>query len=272
MRENPLRDRLKLRAQQQNAAYEKVLTAREKGRATAIDFIKTVFTDFTEMHGDRRHGDDKAIVAGLAFLNELPVTVIGIEKGHELKEKTMRNFGSAHPEGYRKALRQMKLAEKFGRPVICFVDTAGAYCGIDAEERGQGQAIAENLVEMMTLRTPVISVLIGEGGSGGALALAVADQVWMLENATYSVISPEGCASILWKNSAKVKEASECLKLTAEDMRALDIVEHVFAEDKALFSTLQTALSEELVKLRAQSIEVLLEARYQRFRKMGEIE
>jgi acetyl-CoA carboxylase carboxyl transferase subunit alpha len=164
-------------------AYERVQQARAKGRLTALDYIKNIFTNFVEMRGDRRFGDDKAVVAGLAFLKDLPVTVIGIEKGHNVKERAARNSGSAHPEGYRKALRQMKLAEKFGRPVICFVDTPGAYCGIGAEERGQGQAIAENLMEMMTLKTPVISVLIGEGGSGGALALAVANEVWMRENA-----------------------------------------------------------------------------------------
>ena len=184
------------------SAYDRLTAARAKGRPTGMDFINTLFDDFVELHGDRRFGDDKAVVAGIARLDGVPVTVIALERGHDTKEKVSRNFGMAHPEGYRKALRQMKLAEKFGRPVVCFVDTSGAYCGIGAEERGQGQAIAENLMEMMTLRVPVLSVLIGEGGSGGALALAVADEVWMLENAVYSVISPEGCASSRWKVSS----------------------------------------------------------------------
>lgn len=223
-------------------AYERVAAARAKGRFTSADFIKNIFTNFTEMHGDRRFSDDKAVLCGLAYLYTLPVTVIGIEKGKDIKEKAERNFGSAHPEGYRKALRQMKLAEKFGRPVVCFVDTPGAYCGIGAEERGQGQAIAENIMEMMALKTPVISILIGEGGSGGALALAAADEVWMLENSVYSVISPEGCASILWKDSARAREASECLKLTAQDLLRLKVVEKVFPEDKMLFENLKNSL------------------------------
>ena len=195
-------------------AFERVQAARSKGRPTGTDFINHIFDDFIEMHGDRRFGDDKAIVAGIARLNGMPVTVIALERGHDTKEKLYRNFGSAHPEGYRKALRQMKLAEKFHRPVVCFVDTAGAFCGIAAEERGQGEAIAENLSEMMTLKTPIISVFIGEGGSGGAIGLAVADEVWMLENALYSVISPEGCASILWKDSSKVISLGSSDRLT----------------------------------------------------------
>ncbi|MFA6948863.1 MAG: acetyl-CoA carboxylase carboxyl transferase subunit alpha, partial [Eubacteriales bacterium] len=212
-------------------AYDRVMTARAKGRATAGDYIKAIFTDFIEMHGDRRYADDKAIVAGIAMLGDRPVTVIGLERGHDTKDKIERNFGSAHPEGYRKALRQMKLAEKFGRPVICFIDTSGAYCGIGAEERGQGQAIAENLEVLSTLRTPVISILIGEGGSGGALALAVADEVWMLENSIYSVISPEGCASILWKDAKKVREAAECLKFTAADLLSFGVIERIIPEN-----------------------------------------
>ena len=164
-------------------AIERVKAARAKGRPTGTDFIHKIFTDFTELHGDRRYGDDKAVVCGIARLIDMPVTVIALERGHDTTDKIKRNFGCAHPEGYRKALRQMKLAEKFHRPVVCFIDTSGAYCGKSAEERGQGEAIAENLMEMMTLKTPVISVLIGEGGSGGALGLAVADEVWMLENA-----------------------------------------------------------------------------------------
>ena len=185
------------------SAYERVQKARGKDRPTGVQYIRHLLTDFMELHGDRRFADDGAVVAGLACLRNLPVTVVAIEKGSTTRERVAHNFGAPNPEGYRKALRLMKQAEKFHRPVICFVDTSGAFCGIGAEERGQGQAIAENLMEMMTLKTPVISILIGEGGSGGALGLAVADRVWMLENAIYSVISPEGCASILWKDSAK---------------------------------------------------------------------
>ena len=194
-------------------AYERLIKARAKGRPTSLEFITNIFEDFYELHGDRLFGDDPAVIGGLARLNGRPVTVIGIEKGVDTKDKVIRNFGSANPEGYRKALRLMKQAEKFHRPVVCLVDTSGAYCGIGAEERGQGSAIAMNLMEMMNLRTPVISILIGEGGSGGALALAVADEVWMLENAVYSVISPEGAASIIWKDASRVEAAAEALRI-----------------------------------------------------------
>ena len=187
-------------------AYERVKLARDSKRPTGLDYIKNVFGGFIEFHGDRRFADDPAVVGGIAKLCNIPVTVIAIEKGHTAKERSYRNFGMPQPEGYRKALRLMRQAEKFGRPVICFVDTSGAYCGVGAEERGQGQAIAENLLEMSTLCVPIISILIGEGGSGGALGLAVADRVWMLQNAVYSVISPEGCASILWKDAAKAEK------------------------------------------------------------------
>lgn len=255
------------------SAIDRVAAARAKGRPTGMDFISRLFEDFVELHGDRRFGDDHAVIAGIARLAELPVTVIALEKGHSTKEKVQRNFGSAHPEGYRKALRQMRLAEKFGRPVVCLVDTAGAYCGIAAEERGQGQAIAENLMQMMTLRVPVISVLIGEGGSGGALALAVADEVWMLENAVYSVISPEGCASILWKDAGKVKEAAECLKLTAEDLKSLGVIERIVPEyDGDLQKTcgeLRAALLAGLRRNRAIPPEELTARRYARFRRIG---
>jgi len=250
-------------------AYDKVLAARDKKRLTSLDMINGIFTDFLEMHGDRRFADDKAIVAGIAYLNEMPVTVIGIEKGHTVRERSMRNFGSSHPEGYRKALRQMKLAEKFNRPVICFVDTSGAYCGIGAEERGQGQAIAENLMEMMTLKTPIISVIIGEGGSGGALGLAVANEVWMLENSTYSVISPEGCASILWKDSSKAEEAAECLKLTASDLLSLNIIEKIIAESDLLVDGLRSQLITAIEEYNVMSTDELLNHRYMRFRKIG---
>ena len=212
--------------------YERVKAARSADRPTGLDYVNYIFSDFVELHGDRRFADDAAIVGGIARLGDRPVTVIAIEKGHNTKDRMARNFGMPHPEGYRKALRLMHQAEKFHRPVICFVDTAGAYCGIGAEERGQGQAIAENLVAMSGLKTPILSVLIGEGGSGGALALAVADRVFMLENAVYSVISPEGCASILWKDAARAEEAASCLKLTAHDALAMGITEEVIPEDQ----------------------------------------
>ena len=250
-------------------AYEKVTAARAKDRATSLDLINSIFTDFMEMHGDRRFADDKAIVAGVAYLDNIPVTVIGIEKGHSIRERSMRNFGSAHPEGYRKALRQMKLAEKFKRPVICFVDTSGAYCGIGAEERGQGQAIAENLMEMMSLKTPIISIIIGEGGSGGALGLSAANEVWMLENATYSVISPEGCASILWKDRSRAEEAAECLKLTAEDLLKLKIIEKIIAENDLLVDGLKAQLQTAVRKYKKMNVNELTEQRYKRFRSIG---
>lgn len=259
-------------------AYKRVAAARAKGRPTGSDFIEHIFEGFVELHGDRRFADDKAIVAGVAMLNDMPVTVIAIDRGKDTKEKIKRNFGSAHPEGYRKALRQMKLAEKFNRPVICFIDTSGAYCGIGAEERGQAQAIAENLMEMMTLKVPIISIFTGEGGSGGALGLAVADEVWMLENAVYSVISPEGCASILWKDASKTKEASECLKLTAEELLNLKVVERSIREPKdpkegfeKVYQRLRRDLYSALCQGKKLSPEELVERRYQRFRRMGEV-
>lgn len=252
------------------SAYEKVLLARAKGRPTGLSYIDHIFQDFVELHGDRRFADDPAIVGGIATLEGKPVTVIAMEKGSDMKDKVRRNFGAPNPEGYRKALRLMEQAEKFHRPVVCFVDTSGAYCGLGAEERGQGQAIAENLVKMAGLRTPIVSVLIGEGGSGGALALGVADQVWILENAVYSVISPEGCASILWKDAKKVKDAAECLRLTAQDMEELGVVEKVIPEEKD-FSLTYSQIKEELVKtleeLSSLPLEELLQKRYERFRK-----
>lgn len=252
------------------SAYEKVLLARAKDRPTGLSYIENIFEDFIELHGDRRFADDPAIVGGIATLKGQPVTVIAIDKGKDMRERVKRNFGSPNPEGYRKALRLMRQAEKFHRPVVCFVDTAGAFCGMGAEERGQGQAIAENLLEMSGLKTPIVSILVGEGGSGGALALAVADQVWILENAVYSVISPEGCASILWKDSNKVKDAADCLRLTAQDMADLGVVEQVFPEDKDFAETyrqIQEELERLLPELQALPVEELLEKRYQRFRK-----
>lgn len=252
-------------------AYDRVKTARDNKRPTGLDYISGIFTGFFELHGDRRYADDAAIVGGLAYLKEKPVTVIAIERGHTTRERTRRGFGSPHPEGYRKALRLMKQAEKFHRPVICFVDTSGAGCGIGAEERGQGQAIAENLMEMMTLRTPVIAILIGEGGSGGALALAAADRVWMLENAVYSVISPEGCASILWKDAAQAEQAAENLKLTAGDALALSVIEQVIGEEDlgqpAFYARLRDRLAAETAAL--EDIPNLTEERYRRFRRFG---
>lgn len=252
-------------------AYERVKLARDNNRPTGLDYIKNIFKGFIEFHGDRRYGDDTAIVGGIAKLGKTPVTVIAMEKGHTAKERTYRNFGAPHPEGYRKALRLMKQAEKFGRPIICFIDTSGAYCGIGAEERGQGQAIAESLMEMSTLCVPVISILIGEGGSGGALALAVADRVWMLQNAVYSVISPEGCASILWKDSAKAKIAAESLKLTAEDAKSLGVIERILSENdmgkKEFYERIRTLLMEEIEVL-TKDLD-LVGNRYDRFRKIG---
>lgn len=253
-------------------AYEKVQAARAKGRPTAMQFIRAIFTDFIELHGDRRFSDDGAIVTGIAMLGDAPVTVIGLEKGVDTPEKVARNFGSANPEGYRKALRQMKLAEKFRRPVICFVDTAGAACGLGAEERGQGLAIAENLMEMMALTVPVIAVVIGEGGSGGALALASANQVWMLENAVYSVISPEGAASILWKDAKKTKESSEALKLTAQDLHSLGVIDRIFSEPadfSMVYAELKDAFVAALVEYKNLDGKAIADIRYHKFRSIG---
>lgn len=251
--------------------YERVKLARAADRPTGFDYIKNIFTSFFEFHGDRRFADDPAIVGGVGRLNGVPVTVIAIEKGHTAKERAQRNFGAPNPEGYRKALRLMKQAEKFVRPVICFVDTSGAYCGIGAEERGQGQAIAENLMKMSTLCVPVISILIGEGGSGGALALAVADRVWMLQNSVYSVISPEGCASILWKDSTLAEKAAASLKLTAEDAKNLGVVERILSEKdigtKVFYDRIRALLSEEIEELSKDP--ELVGKRYDRFRKIG---
>lgn len=260
-------------AKRTNAAYESVRTARANKRPTGLDYIAGLTEDFIEMHGDRLYGDDAAIVGGVARIGGRPVTIIAIEKGRNAKERTLRNFGAPHPEGYRKALRLMRQAEKFNRPVICLVDTSGAFCGFGAEERGQGSAIAQNLYEMSTLRVPIISVLTGEGGSGGALGLAVADRVWMLENAIYSVISPEGCASILWKDAAKAPQAAESLKLTAHDALMLGAVEKILPEDclgePSFYAGLRAALENELSELDQLSCDDMLEARYARFRKIG---
>ncbi len=256
------------------APYDRVKLARDSSRPTGLDYIKNIFKGFLEFHGDRSFGDDPAIIGGIARLNGNPVTVIAIEKGHTAKERVARNFGAPHPEGYRKALRLMKQAEKFGRPIICFVDTSGAYCGIGAEERGQGQAISENLMEMSTLCVPIVSILVGEGGSGGALALAVADRVWMLQNAVYSVISPEGCASILWKDSSKAEVAAASLKLTAEDAKSLGVIERILSETdigkKEYYERIRSLLIDEVAELSEDP--ELLQKRYDRFRRIGMVE
>lgn len=253
--------------------YDVVKAARSGGRPTGVDYINNIFTAFFELHGDRRYGDDAAIVGGVAYLDGVPVTVIAIEKGHTAQERMERRFGAPNPEGYRKALRLIKQAEKFNRPVVCLVDTSGAYCGIGAEQRGQGQAIAENLLEMMTVKTPIISILIGEGGSGGALGLAVADRVWMLENAIYSVISPEGCASILWKDATKAPEAAESLRLTAKDALSMGVIERIIEEhgigQKKFYTRLKKDISNELLALCRLDYSILLEQRYDRFRGIG---
>ncbi len=259
-------------------AYERVLISRDNSRPTAIDFINQIFSGFIEFHGDRAFMDDKAVVGGLAFLEEQPVTLIGIQKGHTLEENIARNFGSPHPEGYRKALRLMKQAEKFSRPVIIFINTSGAYPGVGAEERGQGEAIAKNLLEMSALKTPVISIIVGEGCSGGALAVAVADRVWMLQNAVYSILSPEGFASILWKDSSRAREAASLMRITAEDMLSLGVIEKILPElDECIVDdfcktadNIKNELISELSKIQSLDINTLLNQRYERFRKIGD--
>lgn len=252
-------------------AFDSVKIARGSKRPTGLDYINAIFNDFFELHGDRVYADDAAVGGGVAYLDSIPVTVIAIEKGHSIKERNARSSGAPHPEGYRKALRLMRQADKFHRPIICFVDTAGAYCGIGAEERGQGAAIAENLVGMMSLNVPIISVFIGEGGSGGALALGVADSVWMLEHAVYSVISPEGCASILWKDASKADHAADSLKLTADDALEFGFIERIISEkdlgSRVFYKDLERALIQELQTLRQEND--LTSRRYRRFRAFG---
>lgn len=254
-------------------AYEKLKAARGSRRPTGAAYVDGIFHDCMELHGDRRFGDDAAIVGGIGWLDDQPVTYIAIDRGTDIQSRMAKNFGCPKPEGYRKGLRLMKQAEKFGRPVICFVDTQGAFCGADAEERGQGQAIAESIMEMMNLRVPVISIVIGEGGSGGALALASANRVYMLENAVYSVISPEGCASILWKDAAKVEDAAEVLHITADDMKNLGVAEDVIKEDFNDFPTMckgiRETLKNDLANMQQMSPEQLQQNRYERFRKFG---
>lgn len=260
----------------QHSAWERVQISRKKGRPVGADYIENLFEDFIEFHGDRYYKDDKAIKGGIASFEGKPVTVIAQAKGKTTKENIERNFGMPSPDGYRKALRLMKQAEKFGRPVICFIDTPGAFCGLEAEERGQGEAIARNLFEMSGLSVPVLSIVIGEGGSGGALAMAVANEVWMLENSVYSILSPEGFASILWKDSKRANEAAEVMRLTATDLLSLQVIEQVIPEPEyytwesleAVCSVLREKMGSFLEKYTAFSKAHLAELRYDRFRRM----
>ena len=268
-------EKLKKGLQSDLTAWERVQISRKADRPSGSAYIRELFTDFIEFHGDRKYGDDLAVIGGVAAFHGIPVTVIAQEKGNGTKENIYRNFGMPMPEGYRKALRLMKQAEKFHRPVICFVDTPGAFCGIEAEERGQGAAIAENLMEMAGLTVPVLTIVTGEGGSGGALALAAGDQVWMLENAVYSILSPEGFSSILWKDSSKAKEAAEVMKMTAADLYRQEIIEEVIPEPISLNEETLVQVTEVLDKEIASFLEIyknyteeeLLEKRYKRFRK-----
>lgn len=248
-----------------------VREAREQTRLTALDFATGIFDDFIELHGDRSFRDDGAIIGGIGWLGDQAVTVVGIQKGKSLQDNLNRNFGQPHPEGYRKALRLMKQAEKFGRPIITFINTAGAYPGVGAEERGQGEAIARNLFEMSDLKVPIIAIIIGEGGSGGALALAVADRVWMLENSIYAVLSPEGFASILWKDGTRAMEAAELMKITSHELLEMEVVDKVISERglsaKELLARVKNELQTEIEQLKQLPLEKLLEERYQRFRK-----
>ena len=261
---------------QEKDAWERVTISRKNDRPVGQDYIRTLFSDFLEFHGDRCYGDDPAIIGGIARFAGIPVTVIAQAKGKSTKENVAHHFGMPSPEGYRKALRLMKQAEKFKRPILLFVDTPGAFCGIEAEERGQGEAIARNLFEMSSMKVPVLSVVIGEGGSGGALALAVADEVWMLENAIYSVLSPEGFASILWKDSKRASEAAAVMKLTAADLKKLGVIEAVIAEPEvyteetmqSVVFVLQKKITEFLDTHCNFSPEELAAQRYERFRKM----
>lgn len=258
-------------------ATERLGLIRHKNRPTVRDYIPLIFNNFLECHGDRHYGDDAAIMGGIASFNGIPVTVIAQVKGRNLEENKKSNFSMPHPEGYRKALRLAKQAEKFHRPVICLVDTPGAFCGIEAEKRGQGEAIAKNLMEFMTLKTPVISIVLGEGGSGGALALAVCDELAMLENALYSVISPRGCASILWKDATREMEAAELMRIRAEDLVEFGVCEKIIEEanggahNDMVFTAenISEYLSEALPRLCKVSEKEMLDKRYEKFRKIG---
>lgn len=258
--------------------WDRVQIARHPERPTTLDYIREIFTDFIELHGDRLYGDDEAIVGGIAAFNGVPITIIGHQRGKDTKENIRRNFGLPHPEGYRKALRLMKQAEKFGRPIICFIDTKGAYPGKAAEERGQSEAIARNLFEMAGFKVPVISVVIGEGGSGGALALGLSNHIHMLENSTYSVISPEGAASILWKDAAFAQTAAEAMKITAPDLKQMGIIDEIIPEttggahrdtkQQAIF--LKETLQRSIDSLSKLSGDQLVDNRYEKFKSIGE--
>jgi acetyl-CoA carboxylase carboxyl transferase subunit alpha len=258
--------------------WQRAQIARHPQRPYTLDFIGLLFTDFVELHGDRGYGDDKAIVGGLAKFHGRPVAVIGHQKGRDTKQRLLRNFGQPKPEGYRKALRVMKLAAKYGRPIFTFIDTQGAYPGLDAEERGQAEAIALNLREMARLPVPIIVTVTGEGGSGGALAIAVGDRVNILENSFYSVISPEGCAAIMWRDSSKAETAAVALKITATDLKELGIIDDIVPEPEAGAHTdyeeaarlLDVVLDRQLVMLTNESVKDLLDARYKKFRNMGQ--
>lgn len=269
---------MKIKIYSELTPWQKVQIARHPARPNSLDFINALFKDFLEMHGDRLYGDDPAVIGGIARYKDTSVTVIGHLKGHDTKENVTRNFGMAHPEGFRKALRLMKQAEKFKRPVICFIDTAGAYCGMGAEERGQGEAIARNLMVMSALQVPIVSIVIGEGGSGGALALGVANKILMQEHAIFSVSSPEAAASILWKDGSKAKEAAEALRLTAQDLKQLGVIDEIIKEPlggahsdiPATFAGVDEALERNLKEICAMGLDEMLEARYAKFRAMGQ--
>jgi acetyl-CoA carboxylase carboxyl transferase subunit alpha len=259
--------------------WQKTLVARHPARPYTLDYINALFTEFAELHGDRRFADDPALVCGFAFYKERPVAVIGHQKGRDTKQKLYRNFGMPKPEGYRKALRIMKLAEKFSRPIITFVDTPGAYPGLDAEERGQAEAIAFNLREMASLKVPIIVNVTGEGGSGGALAIAVGDRINMLEHAVYSVITPEGCAAILWRDAARAPEAAAAMKITATDLASFGLVDVVVPEPaggaqtdpESLFRSLDEVIDSQFRELSALSPEAIVGGRYEKFRRMGHL-
>lgn len=255
-------------------AWSRVETARMIERPTTLEYIDIIFKDFIELHGDRAYKEDKAMVAGIAFLENEPVTVIGMQKGRDLKENIERNFGSPHPEGYRKALRFMKQAEKFNRPIICFINTAGAYCGVEAEKRGQGEAIARNLMEISQITVPIISIIIGEGGSGGAIALACGDRVWALENSIYSILSPEGFASILLKDASKAQEVSEIMGITSYDLLEKGVIEKIIKEPdggaqndiELVANEIKENLISEINVLKNKTVRELLNERYLRYR------
>ena len=251
--------------------WDRVLMARDKERPNALDYINHIFNDFIELHGDRYYGDDGAVVGGLGMLNKLPCTVIGIVKGKSTEENIKRNFGMVHPEGYRKALRFMKQAEKFNRPIITFIDTPGAYPGLGAEERGQGEAIAQNLLQMMELTVPTFAIILGEAGSGGALALAVSNEVWMLENAIYSILSPEGFASILFKDASKAKEVAGMMKITSHDLKRLGIIDRIFEENEDTMNKIKRTLISTLMKYNKLKPGRIQKMREDKFRKMGEV-